>query len=141
MRAVARRNTSAEKVFQAALRKLGLRFQTHIPLRGCQPDVLFERARTVVFVDGDFWHGRLLVELGPTALKQSLRTNNRAFWIAKITRNVARDRLYTFRLRRHGWSVLRVWERDVLRDPWSAAALVAKRVSERRRRGHGSSGV
>ena len=38
---------------------------------------------------------------------------NRAFWMAKLTRNAARDREVTRTLRKSGWRVVRVWECDL----------------------------
>jgi len=40
--------------------------------------------------------------------------NNRAFWRAKLVRNVERDRKVGLELRRLGWKVVRVWEHDVV---------------------------
>jgi DNA mismatch endonuclease (patch repair protein) len=136
MRAVSRRNTAAEKGLQAALRQKSLRFKTHVRILGCCPDIVFQSSRVAVFVDGDFWHGRLLVEGGANALKKSFRKKSQAFWVAKITRNAIRDRHQTNRLRRHGWCVIRFWEREILSDAGAEAALIAKRVSDRGRRTH-----
>lgn len=133
MRAIRRQNTAAEIALQSALKKIRHRFRTHVRIGSCAPDLLFRTSRLAVFVDGDFWHGRLLVEQGEAALANSFRSRPRAFWRAKIARNVARDRRQTNWLRRHGWSVVRLWERDVLRDAHAAAALVAKRLAQRKR--------
>ena len=132
MRAVLRKNTSAEIQLQTALRRLHLRFQTHVPVLGCCPDIVFPLSRVVVFVDGGFWHGRLLVEGGTIALRRSFQHKSRLFWVAKITRNATRDQRQTHRLRRHGWSVMRFWGRDVLNDSHARAVAIAERVSYRR---------
>ena len=134
MRAVLRQDTAAEIVLQNALRREHVGFETHVQILGCRPDVVLRSSRIAVFVDGDFWHGRLLVERGVRALRRSFRKESQVFWIAKIARNVARDRTQTFRLRRHGWCVIRVWEREILKDPVTAALTVAKRAVERRHR-------
>ena len=130
MRAVRRSNTDAELALQTGLRQRRVKFVAHERVLGCRPDVVLTECRVAVFVDGDFWHGRQLVELGLGALTRSFRTR-RSFWVAKIARNVARDWRQTCRLRRHGWSVLRLWEKEVLRQPAAAAAQVARRVNER----------
>lgn len=133
MRAVSRANTDAEKRLQTALRHRRLRFKKHVHILGCCPDIVIHSSRVVVFVDGDFWHGRKLLDCGLRALKQTFRQDKQEFWVRKITRNVKRDQKQTRRLRRHGWSVMRLWRREILTDAFSAAALIAKRVS---RRGH-----
>src|SRR5690348_13143113 len=70
MRAVPRKNTAAELRLQASLRVIRLRYETHVAILGCFPDIVFRSARVAVFVDGDFWHGRLLVERGARILRQ-----------------------------------------------------------------------
>jgi DNA mismatch endonuclease (patch repair protein) len=133
MRAVARADTDAEKHLQTALRQQRLYFRTHVQMLGCCPDMVFRSSRVVIFVDGDFWHGRLLVDSGPRALKKAFRRDSRSFWVKKITRNVTRDQRQTRRLRRHGWSVMRFWRREILTDSCSVAAVIAKRVVQRKR--------
>lgn len=132
MRAVRRRNTKAELELAAALGSRRMRFMTHVPLFGCTPDIVFSRAKVLVFVDGDFWHGRILLEKGMQGLKRTFRNDARAFWVLKIARNVDRDARQSRLLRRHGWAVLRLWEKDVLRDVNGAAAIVSQRVLARR---------
>src|SRR5580700_11461182 len=102
MRAVPRRDTVAEKRLQGALGEKHLRFKTHVQILGCTPDIVLPSLRIAVFVDGDFWHGRLLVESGVRALRNSFQKKTQSFWVAKIKRNATRDRHQTFRLRRHG---------------------------------------
>ena len=65
---------------------------------------MFTKARVVVFVDGDFWHGWRYPQW-----KHKLSD----YWRAKIERNRARDRRNFQRLRRQGWIVLRLWGHDV----------------------------
>jgi DNA mismatch endonuclease (patch repair protein) len=131
MRAVRRRDTAAEKELQRALSENRLRFTTHPKVLGCCPDIVLLPSRIAVFVDGDFWHGRLFVEGGAGELKNSFRKKAQPFWIPKITRNAARDRNQTHRLRRHGWCVLRFWEQDILSDARAAALVVGKTVLRR----------
>jgi DNA mismatch endonuclease (patch repair protein) len=95
-----------------SVRRLGLRFRTNVSaLPGC-PDLVFERARLAVFVDGDFWHGRRL----SSRLQKLSRGHNSEYWIRKIKSNVARDRQVQRELRSLGWTVIRVWETEVKRD-------------------------
>ena len=42
-----------------------------------------------------------------------LRGTNAEYWIAKIERNMERDRLHTEQLESDGWTVVRVWESDI----------------------------
>lgn len=132
MRAVRRVGTEAERRLESALRRWDFRFRRHALTIGCRPDIVFPAERFAVFVDGDFWHGRLAVEHGPKALQFSFSGPSRAFWVAKIERNIARDLRQSRKLRRHGWSVLRLWEKDILKNPIGAALIVARRIQRRR---------
>lgn len=80
------------------------------------PDFVFRRVRIAVFVDGCFWHG--------CPIHGSIPETNRAFWAAKLERNVNRDRAVAERLQSRGWGVLRVWQHDL-----GDAAAVAHRVT------------
>jgi DNA mismatch endonuclease (patch repair protein) len=132
MRSVRRKNTSCELKLAVVLRASGQRFTQHSQLMGCWPDFVFADERVTVFVDGDFWHGRLLCEHGEKALHRSFKTNQE-FWVKKISRNAQRDLLQNARLRRAGWSVLRLWERDVIQDVTQSLEKVERRLASRRR--------
>lgn len=73
-----------------------------------KPDFVFRRERVVVFVDGCFWHGC------PKPKHAPLPKNRAEWWAAKLARNRQRDRLVTRTLRTQGWSVVRIWECDLL---------------------------
>lgn len=72
-----------------------------------KPDFVFPQRRLAVFVDGCFWHGCPKHATQPK--------NNAAFWLEKLCRNRARDRLVTRTLRAQGWTVLRIWEHALTR--------------------------
>jgi len=101
------KNTGPERAIADALAVAGLQFETHrADLPGC-PDFVFGHAMLAVFVDGDFWHGwRFPVWRDKLSLK----------WEAKIQGNRVRDVRNFRRLRRAGWSVIRIWEHQVDQD-------------------------
>ncbi len=100
------KNTTVERLVFAYLRKRKLYFQKHYARVGGSPDVAVPSRKIAVFLDGDFWHGR-------HAKKRLPRLND--WWREKILRNMRRDRTTRARLRREGWSVLRVWEGELMR--------------------------
>lgn len=116
----------------SALQRVGLSFAAHNKICGCIPDILFVRERLAIFVDGDFWHGRILTERGTRTLAKSFRSPVRDFWVAKIARNVQRDLRQVRRLRRNGWAVVRLWEKDILRDVDGAVLTITHRIRIRR---------
>jgi DNA mismatch endonuclease, patch repair protein len=104
-------NTRCEIVLRRELWRRGLRFRLHVQGLPGRPDIVFPRARLAVFCDGDFWHGRDLQR----RLETLALGHNAEYWVAKIRRNVERDRKQTRTLEDAHWTVLRVWETDVLR--------------------------
>lgn len=90
------------------------------------PDLCFPRERLAVFVDGCFWHSCPKCGHVPKT--------NRAYWRAKICRNRARDARITRKLRRLGFSVVRVWECDLRKRPLACVGRI-KRALRRRQAG------
>ena len=89
----------------AFLRRHSIRFRRHVRSLPGTPDFVLIDFRTVLFVNGCFWHGHQACAKG---LK--LPTQNAGFWRAKIERNRRRDRRVARALRARGYSVLTVWE-------------------------------
>lgn len=115
-------DTRCELALRRELWGRGLRYRLHVAGLPGRPDIVFPRERVVVFCDGDFWHGRDLEH----RLAKLGRGHNSTYWVAKVQRNVARDRENQHALEVAGWTVVRVWETDVLRTPRE----VADRVTE-----------
>lgn len=109
MRANRRRDTGPEMALRRELHRRGLRFRVdHAPVAGVprRADIVFSRARVVVFVDGCFWHA--CPEHG------NLPRANRDWWRRKLERNVARDRRTDEAFRQRGWHTVRIWEHETL---------------------------
>jgi DNA mismatch endonuclease (patch repair protein) len=114
MSKVKNRDSKAELLLRRELWKRNYRYRLHSKRLIGKPDIVFSRRRIVIFVDGDFWHGRALLEEGLDGLKRGIRTKRASWWIAKIEKTVERDRIVTEILRSSGWKVLRFWESEVL---------------------------
>lgn len=119
-----KRDTRCELVLRRVLWRRGLRYRLDVADLPGRPDVAFTRVRLAVFCDGDFWHGRNL-EARVSALANG---HNAPYWVAKIRGNVARDARHDAALEALGWKVLRLWERDITRDPEAAADRVLDAV-------------
>lgn len=131
MTAVRARDNEAEMRLRRELWRRGFRYRLYSSRLKGRPDLTFPRFRMVVFIDGDFWHGRGLIENGLKAFERTLRTRRRKWWVQKIARNIQRDREVTAKLADMGWRVVRLWESDVLRNLRRAADKV-QTVSRRR---------
>lgn len=132
MRKVRRTHTAPEVLMQKALTESRVAFITHAIILGSKPDIILEKRRIAIFVDGDFWHGRIVHEQGQKALKRSLRSSSSTYWYKKINKNIDRDTRQTNRLRRHGWSVFRFWASDIIKNANTFAGLVVRRARQRR---------
>ncbi len=84
------------------------------------------RECVVVFFDGDFWHSRDL----DARIAKLERGHNAPYWVAKIRRNVERDRGHDAALSEAGWTVLRYWESDIRADADGVASPVKEAVDQ-----------
>jgi DNA mismatch endonuclease (patch repair protein) len=139
MSAVRSRNNRAELMLRHALWRRRLRYRLYDRRLVGKPDLVFASPRVVVFVDGDFWHGRVLLEHGALALRALFRTPRTDWWVQKITGNVKRDARNTAALNHAGWIVCRVWESDIIKDVETVADFVTRLVrAQRGRSGRGN---
>jgi DNA mismatch endonuclease (patch repair protein) len=99
-------NRTTELALGRILWAAGLRgYRKQWPADG-KPDFAWPRLMVAVFVDGCFWHGCTCKYLPRTRTK---------FWRDKIENNRRRDLRVSRRLRRAGWTVIRVKECAVFR--------------------------
>jgi DNA mismatch endonuclease (patch repair protein) len=124
-------NTKFELVLRRAIWRAGLRYRANVSWLPGKPDLVFKRARVAVFCDGDFWHGKDW----PRRKQKLLRGTNGSYWVAKIESNMVRDRNHTESLERDGWTVLRFWESEILRQPERAVRVVLGTVASAGARG------
>ncbi len=116
MRAVKAKDTAPELRVRRIAHALGRRYRLHAKGLPGKPDLAFARDMKAIFVHGCFWHGHDCARGARTP------KTNRAYWEAKIARNVARDRTALAALAERGWRTLVVWECET-RD---AAALTER---------------
>lgn len=109
------KNTKIERTMASLLRKNRIQYRSHPKLFG-SPDFIVEK-KILLFCDGDFWHGYQYGKKKKPAKK---------FWREKIERNMARDRKVTSKLRRDGWSVVRLWEHDIERSHGSCLRRIKR---------------
>jgi DNA mismatch endonuclease (patch repair protein) len=104
MSAIHAKNTKPELLVRRYLFSRGFRYRLNDPRLPGHPDLVLRKYRTVVFVNGCFWHGH------EGCKYFRLPQTNTEFWQAKITRNAERDKAEQRALAALGWHCITVWE-------------------------------
>jgi DNA mismatch endonuclease (patch repair protein) len=97
------KDTQPEEIVRKYLFSQGFRYRKNVKkLPGC-PDIVLPKYKTVIFVQGCFWH---MHDCG----RFHWPATNVDYWEPKILRNVERDKENQEKLSVAGWKVLLVWE-------------------------------
>lgn len=100
------KNTGPEITVRKAAHGMGLRFRIHRKALPGNPDLVFPKHRTVVFVHGCFWHRH---DCGLAAEPKT----RPEFWAAKFKATIDRDLRTRTQLEALGWRVIEIWECEV----------------------------
>lgn len=91
-----------------------------------KPDLTFKKLKLAIFVDGEFWHGR-----DWDTRKHAIKSNIE-FWHKKIERNMERDKEVNEKLLEQGWTVLRFWDKEVIKEPAKCLELIERNIERLR---------
>lgn len=98
------KNTKPEEMVMKFLFSKGLRYRKNYSKLPGSPDIVLPKYKTVVFVNGCFWHGH-------KGCKYFVwPKSNVDFWKEKINQNIMRDNNKIAQLEESDWKVLIVWE-------------------------------
>lgn len=98
------KDTKPEETVRKYLFSRGFRYRKNDKRLPGKPDIVLPKYRTVIFVNGCFWHKH-------EGCKYFVwPKNNAEFWKNKIEGNVERDRKAILELKASGWNVIVVWE-------------------------------
>ena len=98
------KDTKPEILVRQYLFSEGFRFRKNDKRYPGHPDIVLPKYRTMVFVNGCFWHGH------EGCKYYTVPKSNTEFWVSKIKRNQERDRSDREELEKNGWNVITVWE-------------------------------
>ena len=104
MSRIRNKNTKPEELVRKYLFSQGFRYRKNDSRLPGKPDIVLPKYKTVIFVNGCFWHGH-----------EGCRyfvwpKNNEEFWKNKISDNIQRDRRNRQVLTGQGWNVIVIWE-------------------------------
>ena len=112
MKNIKSKNTKIERKLCKALWDKGYRYRKNYTKLPGKPDIVLTKYKIAIFCDGEFFHGK-------DWNKQKVRlekSNNREYWINKISKNIERDSKVDRELFQLGWVVLRFWGKDILKN-------------------------
>ena len=98
------KNTKPEIRVRKFLFSKGFRYRLHVKKLPGSPDIVLPKYRTVVFVNGCFWHGHENCRIS------HIPKSSTEFWETKIKKNQERDIRDLNSLYEKGWRSIVVWE-------------------------------
>ena len=126
MQSIHSKDTSIERCLRNALWEKGYRYRKNYKAVPGKPDIAITKYRIAIFCDSEFFHGK-----DWKSLKLQLAKGNRSeFWISKIQKNRERDERINRELTDMGWTVLRFWGRDILKNTDICVQAVDEAVIE-----------
>jgi DNA mismatch endonuclease (patch repair protein) len=114
------KNTAPEIKLRKLLWSEGIRgYRIHFKLPG-KPDIVFSKKRVAIFIDGCFWHKCPVCFQEPETRKE--------FWMKKILSNIDRDVKVNIQLKEKGWTVIRIWEHEIKKNPSSVIETIREKL-------------
>ena len=102
-------NSKPEILVRKYLFSQGFRYRINDKRYPGKPDIVLPKYKTVIFVNGCFWHKH---DCGRFVWPKS----NTEYWNNKITRNVDRDADNYGKLKKMGWNIIILWECQLEKD-------------------------
>ena len=98
------KNTKPEELVRKYLFSKGFRYRKNDKRLPGKPDMVLPKYKTVIFVNGCFWHNH------KDCQGSRLPKTNTAFWKNKLENNTLRDKQHYKKLTDAGWRIIIVWE-------------------------------
>ena len=112
MQHIKSKDTSIEIALRKALWKKGYRYRKNFKGLPGKPDIAITKYKIAIFCDGEFFHGKDWVVKKP----KLMNSKNSDYWISKIERNMERDHENEQKLLFMGWTVIRFWGKEILKN-------------------------
>lgn len=122
------KDTVIEVKFRKALWHKGYRYLKNYKDLPGKPDIVLTKQRIVIFCDSEFFHGKDWEVLKPRLEK----SNNGEFWQKKIARNIEHDDEVNKQLLFLGWTVIRFWGKDIMKNTDECIRVVEETIFDNR---------
>ncbi len=107
MQAIKSKNTKPELIVRKYLFSKGFRYRLNDKNLPGKPDIVLPKYKTVIFVNGCFWHGHKNCKYFKLPLTRT------EWWKEKIEKNIENDSIKQAQLRNMGYKVLIIWECEI----------------------------
>jgi len=104
------KDTKPELLVRKFLFSKGLRYTLHDKKLQGKPDIILPKFKTVIFVNGCFWHGH------DNCKYYVIPKTRTEFWKTKIEGNKKRDIDNIIELKNNGWNVIIIYECELKKD-------------------------
>lgn len=102
-------NSKPEEIVRKYLFSQGFRYRKNVKSLPGAPDIVLPKYKTVIFVNGCFWHKH-------DCPRFVWPSSNQEYWIPKILGNVERDKKNASLLQNDGWKVIVIWECELKKN-------------------------
>lgn len=103
MSCIRAKNTKPELIVRRFLFTHGFRYRLNVRNLPGTPDIVLPKYKTVIFVNGCFWHGHIGCKC------YSIPKTNTEWWLKKIDDTRNRDKKVNIKLKLLGWRVIVIW--------------------------------
>lgn len=94
---------------------------------------MLPKYRTVIFVNGCFWHRHVGCKLATTPGTRA------EFWLEKFEKNVANDQKHREQLEAEGWQVIVLWECEIKKNFDNTIEVLLKHLGRKQKLNRGLS--
>lgn len=118
------KNTSIELKVRKYLFNKGFRYRINLKSLPGKPDIVLRKYKTVIFVNGCFWHQHNNCKFAKIPKSNSL------FWEKKFMKNIQNDEKNKENLKKLGWKVLVIWECEIKNNFEKNMEILIKEIIE-----------
>lgn len=128
-------DTKPEIVLRKALWNKGYRYRKNWKQLPGKPDIVLTKQKICIFVDSEFFHGKGYYcdyeSNKYSSLKEQLEhSSNSEYWLNKITYNIEHDEMINAELTGLGWTVIRFWSKDVIKDTEQCIHVIEEYIND-----------